>query len=126
MQPVREQLLDPFELVGQVRRTEQRHQVGAHRVERDVAQVQQAGKADHDVQAQRQHDVEQREVEHAHPVVAAEGLDEEWRAQRHDEEAQQGRQRLGRHAGRCRDGRGWNRGIHGFALLRRGRPRVRP
>ncbi|MNN30110.1 hypothetical protein D3C81_1437490 [compost metagenome] len=122
-----EQLLDPLELVGQVGRAKQRHHVRAHRIERDIAQVKQAGKAHHDVQAQRQHDVQQRKVQHADPVVAAQGLDDKRRAQRNHQKTNQRGQGLGRHLGRGRDGgRGWNRGIHGFALLRRDPPRVRP
>ena len=44
--------------------------VGADGIEGDVAQVEQAGVADHDVQAQRQQHVQQRDVDDAHPDVA--------------------------------------------------------
>ncbi|KAG1435561.1 hypothetical protein G6F57_021074 [Rhizopus arrhizus] len=53
----------------EVRRGQQGPGIGAHRVERDVAQIQQAGKAHHDVQAQRQHHVQQRKVQDAHPAL---------------------------------------------------------
>ncbi|KAG1263478.1 hypothetical protein G6F65_014510 [Rhizopus arrhizus] len=43
------------------RRGQQGPGIGAHRVERDVAQIQQAGKAHHDVQAQAQHHVDQHQ-----------------------------------------------------------------
>ena len=45
-----EHRLDGREGVGQVRRCEQAEHVGAHRVERDVAQVQQSGEAHHNVE----------------------------------------------------------------------------
>ncbi len=51
----------------EVRDGQQRVDVGADRVEGDIAQVEQAGEADHDVQAERQEDVEDREVGDAHP-----------------------------------------------------------
>ena len=52
---------------AEVRRREQRVDVGADGVERDVAEVEQAGEADDDVEAERQQHVEHREVEDAHP-----------------------------------------------------------
>ena len=52
---------------GEVRAGEQRVDVGADRVERDVAEVEQAGESDHDVQAERQHHVQDGEVGDAHP-----------------------------------------------------------
>ena len=52
---------------AELRAGEQRVDVGADGVERDVAEVEQAGEADDDVQAQREHDVEDREVRDAHP-----------------------------------------------------------
>ena len=55
---------------AEVRRGEQRIDVGADRVERDVAEVEQAGVADDDVEPEREHDVEQREVDDAHPACA--------------------------------------------------------
>ena len=48
---------------------EQRVGVGAHGIERDVAEVEQAGKADDDVQPEREQDVEDRVVRDAHQVV---------------------------------------------------------
>ena len=117
VQPVREQVVDPLELVGQVRRTQQRHHVGAHRVERDVTQIEQAGKAHHDVQAQGQHDVQQCEVQHAHPVVATCGAHDERREDRKDQEAVQRGARLHRR---------FEIFCHGAPLLMRGPQRVRP
>ena len=43
--------------------------VGADRVERDVAEVEQAGEADDDVEAEREQHVQQREVGDAHPAA---------------------------------------------------------
>ena len=73
--------LDPGgEVLGQVRRRQQPEHVGAHGIEGDVAQVEQAGIAHHDVQAQRQQHVEQREVEHAHPEIAGRLRDQRQRS----------------------------------------------
>jgi len=57
----------------EVRACEQRIGVRAHRVERDVAEVEQAGEANDDVETQRQQDVENREVGDAHPGRAHRG-----------------------------------------------------
>ncbi|MNF05910.1 hypothetical protein D3C80_2057450 [compost metagenome] len=46
--------------------------IRADGVKGDEAHIQQAGVAHDDVQPERQHDVQQSEVDHAHPVVAAE------------------------------------------------------
>ena len=46
----------------EVRAREQRVDIGADRVERDVTEVEQAGEADDDVEAERQEDVEDRGV----------------------------------------------------------------
>jgi len=54
----------------EVRGGEQRVEVSAHCEEGDVAQVEQPGVADHDIQPQREHDVEQREGGDAHPGAA--------------------------------------------------------
>ena len=70
VQAVREGAGDPGKGFGQVRRGEQAVHVGADGKEGDVAQVEQAGKADHDVQAQGQQHVQQRHVGDAHPGVA--------------------------------------------------------
>ena len=53
-----------------VRAGEQAEHVGAHRVEGHVAQVEQAGITDHDVEAQRQQHVEQGQRHDAHPALA--------------------------------------------------------
>lgn len=52
-------------------RGHQRSEISANRVKGDKAHVQQAGIADHNIKPERQHDVEQGEVDDAHPVVAA-------------------------------------------------------
>ncbi|OTP72160.1 hypothetical protein PAMC26510_22210 [Caballeronia sordidicola] len=79
VQAAGEQVRDPLELRGQLRRRKQRSHISAHGVERDVAQVQQPGETHHHVQAQREHDVQHREVEHADPVVAAGRADQHGR-----------------------------------------------
>ena len=70
VEAVREHRLDGREGLGEVRRAEQRVEVGADREERDVAQVEQARVAHHDVQPEREQHVEQRDVGDAHPGVA--------------------------------------------------------
>ncbi len=87
MQAVREHRGDAGEGVDQVRAGEQAEDVGADRIERHVAQVQQAGVADHDVQAEREQHVEQRDVDDANPGIA-----ELLRHQRHDQQAHGGEQ----------------------------------
>ena len=59
-----------FEQDGELRRGQQGRQVGTHGIEGDIAEVEQAGEADDDVQAQGQHDVQQGHVDDAHPGVA--------------------------------------------------------
>ncbi len=66
---------------AELRRTEQGVGVGAHGEERDVAQVEQARIADHDVEAQRQHDVEQGEIGDTHPAVTEQRVDDEGQRQ---------------------------------------------
>ncbi len=83
VQAVREHRREGGEVVRQLGRGEQREQVGADGVEGHVAQVEQAGVADDDVQPQRQHDVQQREVGNAHPGVA-EGLQDQGQHQQRD------------------------------------------
>ena len=61
----------------EVRRGQQGVGVCADGVESDVAQVEQASEPDHDVQAQRQHRVQQREVEYAHPCARQPRLERE-------------------------------------------------
>ena len=51
----------------EVRAREQRVHVRAYRVERDVAEVEQPGEADDDVEAERQEHVQDREVRDAYP-----------------------------------------------------------
>ncbi len=71
MQSVAKVALQYREGVEQMRRSQQRRKVSTHGVEGDKAHIQQAGKADHDIKAQGEHDIEQRKVDHPHPVVAA-------------------------------------------------------
>jgi hypothetical protein len=54
----------------EVRRSEEGEGVGAHRVEGDVAQVEQTGEAHHQVEADGEHHVEHRKIENAHPGLA--------------------------------------------------------
>ena len=65
---------------AELRRSQQGIKIGADRVEGDIAQIEQAGVADHDIEPQRQHDVEQGEVEDAHPAVAQSGTHQEGRS----------------------------------------------
>jgi hypothetical protein len=110
VQPVRKERGHGGEGLEQVRAREQRVHVRAHRVERDEAEVEQAGVADHDVQPERQQHVQQRERHDAHPALA-ELL--------HDEG--QGRQR-----DRADDEQGDALGpFHVRLPVRRGRPRAR-
>ena len=51
-----------------MRRGQQRVDIGAHGVESDVAQIEQAGEADHDVQAERQEHEQDGEIGDAHPA----------------------------------------------------------
>ena len=64
-----------------MRAGEQSPGVGADGVERDVAEIEQTGKADHDVESERQEGVKDREVEDAHPGLAAHAGDERQRNQ---------------------------------------------
>ena len=52
---------------------EHRIAVGAHRVEGDVAEVEQAGETDHDVEAPAQHDVGQHQRRHIDQAPVGEG-----------------------------------------------------
>ncbi|MPM22574.1 hypothetical protein SDC9_69031 [bioreactor metagenome] len=70
MQPVGELRGKPREVLTQVGRRQQAEHIGTHRVEGHIAQVQQTGVAHHDVEAQRQHHIQQRQVGNAHPGVA--------------------------------------------------------
>ena len=60
----------------EVRTCQQRPSVGADSVERDVAKIEQAGQADDDVEAKRQEDVEDGEIENTHPGLPAHRGDE--------------------------------------------------
>src|SRR5450755_3711820 len=55
---------------SEVRRRQQRINVRAHCVESDVSEIEEARESDDDVQSQREHDVEHREVEDAYPRLA--------------------------------------------------------
>jgi hypothetical protein len=70
VQAVRKGGSDRREGIGQLRRGEQAQHVGADRIESDVAEVEQAGVADDDVEAEREQDVQQRDVDDADPGVA--------------------------------------------------------
>ena len=64
-----------------MRTGQQRIGVGADGVEGDVAEIEQAGEADDDVQPERQEDVENGEIENAHPGLPAHRGDEGQRDQ---------------------------------------------
>ena len=70
VQPIRKHLPDELEVFGELRRRQQCVEIGSHRIEGHVAEIEQSGIADHDVQSERQHHVEQREVDDAHPAIA--------------------------------------------------------
>ncbi|OIQ66508.1 hypothetical protein GALL_519200 [mine drainage metagenome] len=59
-----------IEIAGELVRRQQGVQIRPHRVERDIAQIEQTGQTHHDVQAEGQHDVEHGESGDAHPGVA--------------------------------------------------------
>src|SRR6266568_8200838 len=67
----------------EMRRGEQGVDVRPDRIERDVAEIEQSGEADHDVEAQREHDVDHREVEDAHPRLPGKRGDE-WQDRQRD------------------------------------------
>ena len=62
-------------------RSKQTGEISTDGEKSDVAQIQQAGKTHHDIQAQRQHDVQQCDVDDAYPGIAKLGC--------HDREHQQ-------------------------------------
>jgi hypothetical protein len=55
------------EMKIEMRRREQGVDIRPDRIERDVAEIEEAGEAHHDVEPQREHDIDHREVEDAHP-----------------------------------------------------------
>ena len=59
---------DQAEIVRQ-----QRVGIGADRVERDVAEIEQAGEPDDDVEAPAEHDVDQHQDGEVHDAIAGEG-----------------------------------------------------
>jgi hypothetical protein len=54
---------------AEVRRGEEAEQIGSDRVEGDVAEVEQAGKTDHQIQAEREQHIDQREIQDPDPGV---------------------------------------------------------
>jgi hypothetical protein len=62
---------------AELRRGQQRIGISADGIESDEAQIEQTGEADHDVQPQRQHHIQQREIEHAQPGVAQSRADQQ-------------------------------------------------
>ena len=70
VQAERKHRRDPREVLDQVRRRQQGEHIGAHGVEGDVAQVQQAGVAHHDVHAERHQHIQQAGVGDANPMRA--------------------------------------------------------
>ena len=70
VQPVREGRGQRREGFRQVRRRQQAVHVGTHRKKGHIAQIQQAGVTDHNVQAQGQQHIKQGHVSDAHPGIA--------------------------------------------------------
>ncbi len=68
---------------AEVRRREQGVDVGADRIERDIAEVEQPGEADDDVETEREHDVEHREIQDAYPRLAGQRR-HEWQERERD------------------------------------------
>ncbi len=66
----------------EVGRGEERVDVGADRIERDVAQVEESGEADDDVEAERKEAVEDRDVGDADPELALRRQDERQNCER--------------------------------------------
>ena len=56
---------------AEMRTGQQRVNVSAHGIEGDVTEIEQAGKADDDVQAKRQEDIQDGEIRDAHPGLTA-------------------------------------------------------
>ncbi len=77
----------------EVGRGEERPGVRPYRIEGHIAEVKQTGDTDHDVEAQRQHHVQQRDVEDAHPRLT-EHAGEERQDQEHDADRHDGDQLL--------------------------------
>ena len=70
----------------EVRRGEQRIDVRADRVERDVAEIEQSGEADDDVEPERQQHEQDREIRDAHPRGADPGEHERQQDERDGDE----------------------------------------
>ena len=77
VQTIRKHCGNGGKVVRQVRRCHQTIKIRSHRKEGDKTQIEQAGMAHHDVQAQRQQHVQQGYVNNAHPRVAARGLQQD-------------------------------------------------
>jgi len=93
VQARRQQRRQRGELLQQMRRREQRREISAHRIERDKAHIQQPRIADHDVQAEGEHDVQQGKVQGAHPGVATGVADDPRRQHQGHGEQQQAQAR---------------------------------
>ena len=59
----------------EMRAGQQSIEVGTDRIEGDVAEIEQTGKADDDVETQCQKDIENRKIDDAHPGLSAKGCD---------------------------------------------------
>mgnify|MGYP002682322983 CR=1 FL=1 len=64
------------EIAAEMRRGQERKQIGPHGIEGDVAQVQQTGVTHHDIQAHCQQNIQQRSVCNTHPSIAKRLQDE--------------------------------------------------
>ena len=68
----------------EMRAGEQRIEIGADGIKSDIAHVEQAGKTDHDIEAERQHDVEHGKIDDAQPGVAKTAADHEGKGGQHN------------------------------------------
>jgi hypothetical protein len=67
----------------EVRRCQQRIQIRSHRIEGDVAEIEQAREADDDIEPEGEHDIQQRKVQHPHPRLPREREYERQHGERH-------------------------------------------
>ena len=80
------------QMQAEVRRREQRVDIRTDGIERDVAEVEQSGETDDDIESECQHDVEHREIQDAHPRLAGQRRNErqERERERHQRDADPG------------------------------------
>ena len=64
-------MLQSGKIIGEVAGSQQGGGISAHGIKGDIAQIQQPGKAHHNIQPQGQHNIEQGHIDDAHPSGAA-------------------------------------------------------